>query len=344
VDRLGSQELLIDEYDPVRDNEACLAIDRTSPQGRKFSLSFRRSAYDRRARNFAHHRLIVARLAGLLVGVAAVAFKDLVVLGEKCRAAFYFDLRVHPRYRNCGIGSRLSAEISRIGWTGSDIGYWYVVADNRAIRTFDRAKLAVPLSQYTYIVYPTYRPRSGDSGARAATVAEVHERLLATALPFDFYTDPLVEGDLSAHVASWLTADAGCSVWDNSSILAEVVESVPAGLRLARGLFESRLVRRFHHPHVPAPGEQLRSWYLFDVFGKEPAAVVDLLRFVAARAREAGVDYLYVPSVAGDEWAAAVRRDLPRPFAPEVRYLLYVGGRRVPKQELRRIYVDIRDL
>jgi hypothetical protein len=179
-------------------------------------------------------------------------------------------------------------------------------------------------------------------------MAEVHQRLLETAPPFDFYTDPLAGGVVSAHVASWMTDSAspvaGCSAWDNSEILAEVVEAVPAGLRFARGLFESRIFRGRPHPHVPGPGEQLRSWYLFDVFGSEPGTVVELVRFVSARAREAGIDYLYIPWVAGDDWVEAVRADLPRLFSPQIRYLLFSTDKGRAWGELSRVYVDIRDL
>jgi len=280
--------------------------------------------------------------------MSAMAFKDVRLLGQPRRAAFYFDLRVHPDYRNCGIGSRLTDEAVRLGGARSDVGYWYVVGDNRAMRGSTRSRIGTPVSGYTYLVCPTYRERPGRVDFRPSTMAEVHQCLLDTAPPFDFYTNPLVGGDLSAHVASWITASsssaAGCSVWDNSEILAEVVEAVPAGLRLARGLFESRIYRGHLHPHVPGPGEQLRSWYLFDVFGGEPGPVVDLVRFVSARAREAGIDYLYIPWVAGDEWVGAVKADLPRLFSPRIRYVFYCTDWGGQPSQLSRIYVDIRDL
>jgi len=332
----------------VRDNESCLALERLAPQGRKFRLGFRRVAFHRRARNFDDHRIIVARLGGEVVGTAAMAFKDVRLLGEPRRAAFHFDLRVHPEHRNRGIGSRLTDEAVRLGGSRSDVGYWYVVGDNRALRGFTRSGHGTPVSGYTYLVCPTYRERPSRVYVRPSTMAEVHQRLLDTAPPFDFYTDPLAGGDVSAHVASWMTVapapSAGCSAWDNSEILAEAVEAVPAGLRLARGLFESRIFRGHSHPHVPRPGEQLRSWYLFDVFGSEPGPVVDLVRFVSARAREAGIDYLYIPWVAGDEWVGAVKADLPRLFSPEICYVFYCVGWAGQPRQLRRIYVDIRDL
>ena len=72
----------IEDYDPARDNEQCLALERAAPQGEAFRLSFRRSSYHRRAENFDDHRLLVARLEGLVVGVAAVAFKDVLQLTD----------------------------------------------------------------------------------------------------------------------------------------------------------------------------------------------------------------------------------------------------------------------
>ena len=45
----------------------------------------------------------------------------------------------------------------------------------------------------------------------------------------------------------------------------------------------------------------------------------DLIRFVAARARDAGVDYCYIPAWTNEdnrEWFDALRSELPKLFAP----------------------------
>jgi len=335
----------IEEYDPARDNEPCLALERVAPQGEKYRLSFRRSTYHRRARNFADHRLLVARLSGMVVGVAAVAFKDVVLLGSARRAAFYFDLRVHPEHRRRGVAWRLTKEIVRVGEARSDFGYCYIIADNRAARVLTWFRAKAPAACYRLLVYPTYRRRRSRAPVRPATMAEVHAGLLRSAPGYDLYTDPLAGGNTAAWVASWLTeGGSGCTAWSNESILAEVVEAIPAGMRAAGRLLESWPLRLIPHPHIPRPGEQLRSWYLTDVFGPSPADVADLLRFVSARAAENDIDYLYVPWVEGDDWVETAKADLPRLFAPEFEYLLFAGSRRGPLPTLRRVYVDIRDL
>ncbi|HTW91683.1 MAG TPA: GNAT family N-acetyltransferase [bacterium] len=339
-----SDRVLIEDYSPAADNEPCMALERSAPQGKSRRLSFRRSTFHRRAENFADHKLIVARLEGAVVGVVGVAFKDVRLYGEPRRAAFYFDLRVHPEYRRLGVAWRLAREITRFGDARSDFGYGYTIDDNREARAMAWFRARTPASSCHFLAYPTYARRPSRSEARAASMAEVHERLLATVPPFDFYTNPLVGGSTGGHVASWVLDDAGCTVWSNEGIFAEVVEALPPGGMLAGRMLDSRLLRGLPHPHIPRVGEQIRSWYLTDVHGRNPMQVADLIRFVSARARDQGIDFLHIPLLAGDEWAAAVRHDVPLSFARQLRYLLFAtaNGRSLPA--MRRFYLDIRDI
>jgi hypothetical protein len=179
-------------------------------------------------------------------------------------------------------------------------------------------------------------------------MAEVHGQAGRSAGPWDFYTNPLAEGRTAGHVASWLLEGqdglAGCSAWSNRGILEEVLVSLPLGLRLAgRALGALPSGRRW--PHLPAPGEALRSWYLFDFFAPSPAAACDLLRAVAAEALAREIDWLYLPHAKGDPLVRAARSDVPRLFAPVVPYHLFIrhtDGSPVPP--VRRLNVDVRDL
>jgi GNAT superfamily N-acetyltransferase len=339
-----SDRVLVEDYNPALDNEPCLALERLAPQGERRRLSFQRNTFHRRAENFNDHKLLVARLDGAVVGVVAVAFKDVLVLGEPRRASFYFDLRVHPGYRGLGIGRRLAQEIIKVGRDGYDLGYCYVIGDNRVAQATIWFRTREPSGSCRFLAYPTYHRRLSRIGAKAASMAEVHERLLASAPGFDFYTNPLQDGNLGGHVASWILADAGCTVWSNEGIFAEVVEALPAGTMLAGRLLDTWPFRLLPHPHIPKPGERLRSWYLTDVFGRNPNQVADLICFVSARARDQGIDFLHIPWAPGDEWTRAVKADVPRVFARELRYLLFGACRQGRLPPLRRVYLDVRDV
>jgi GNAT superfamily N-acetyltransferase len=336
------------EYTP-RDSQEALELERICFQGSAFRLSFHRSCFHRRAENFARHRIITARLYGRLVGIAATAFKDVVVAGSRLRALFLFDLRVHPAYRNRGIARRLGVEIDRHGTPRSDVSYAYTVADNRAARAMISLFGGRDVGGYAYLVYPAYRDLGAAALANEATPQQVHAEMLCASGPFDFYADPLSEGRLQGHVGSWLVRRngqvAGCSAWDNREILSEVVERLPPGLRAASGLLRRWPFRFPARPHLPQAGERLRSWYLFDFFATDPRLGRDLMRQVATTARRNGIDYCYLPHLPGDRWLPAVRADIPRPFVSTVPYRLQAFGRpgyTVP--ELKRPYVDIRDL
>ena len=334
----------IDAYNPAFDSEPCMALERLTPQGEKYRLSFRRSTFHRRAENFEDHKLLVARADGEIVGVTGVAFKDVRLLGESRRAAFYFDMRVHPRFRRRGVALRLAREILKIGEAGSDIGYCYIIGDNQRAKALTWFRAREPSASCRILVYPTYRRRASRVEPKAASMADVHQRLLAAAPAFDFYTNPLAGGNTSGRVASWITPEAGCTVWSNEGIMAEVVEALPVWMRSARLILESWPLRAIPHPHLPELGEQLRSWYLTDVFGRDPSMVADLVSFVSDRARDAGVDFLYIPWVEGDEWIRAVKADVPWPFAAELPYLLFAADKKRPLPQLRRIYLDVRDV
>ena len=345
---MGDDDLIIEPYTPA-DDGACLDLERRSPQGGTLRLGFRRPTFHRRAENFDEHELLVARLDGRIVGVTGVAFKDVAMHGRTLRAAFYFDLRIDPAVRRRGLATRLAGESARRARPRCDLGYCYAMDDNRAMEAMRRLFGCWTVGGYRYLVFPTYRRRVARRPAVASTLSEVHDRLLATAPPFDWYTDPRVGGSTAGHVASWHldTPDgrAGCSAWDNRGILAEVVERLPWPLHLLGAASARGLLGGIPRPRIPCEGETLRSWYLFDVHGSTPELVVDLVRHVAGEARDAGIEWLYLPWIAGDEpWAAALRQEVPRMFSPVLRYRLMVGRPLPAPPVLARAYVDVRDL
>jgi len=340
--------LEIDLY-TLEDNEEALALDRAAAQGEAFRLSFHRSTFHRRAENFTEHLLFTGRIDGRLVGLAAVGFKDVVICGELMRAGFAFDLRVHPDFQRRGIGRRIARDARDYSRSMADIGYSWAIDDNRAVRAVLELLEAEVVGAYRYLVYPIYRHLRPRHTPSETSFDEVHAHMVEVEGPFDLYADPRRGGNLEPHVGSWIVRDgpdiAGCSAWDNRDILGEVVEALPLRLRMARTLFESPLLRGAELPHIPQRGEHLRSWYLFDAFATRPDLAVDLMRHMTHLAREHDIDYCHLAHIESQTWVSAVRAEVPRMFAPELRYLMLAGWNRPePFPRLERIYVDVRDL
>ncbi|MFQ6044768.1 MAG: GNAT family N-acetyltransferase [Gemmatimonadales bacterium] len=342
-----ADELAIADY-RSEDNQEALELDQLCVQGNAYRLSFRRSAFHTRATNYRRWRMLTARLDRRLVGTLGVALKSVTLGGEAVRAAFFFDLRVHPEYRRSGIARQLSDEGFRWASTRARLIYTYVVADNRVTQHLAGLFSGVTAGGYAYLVYPTYRPGRPCLRARVTNFSEVHNAFLAHAKPLDLYSNPACRPGREGYVASWImrrgAETAGCSAWSNRGILGEVVERIPLGLQLAARCFGAWPLRRYAWPHIPDAGEELRSWYLFDFFATNGGLARQLMRSVEQDAGECGIDYCYIIHTRADPWISALRADIPRMFSPVVQYRLLAMTTDGSPLRLLRPYVDIRDL
>jgi len=340
-------DLHISPYTTADDEEA-MELERRMFQGERFRLGFDRSTFRRRAENFDDHLILVGRIDGRMVATAATAFKDITLFGEKMRGAFYFDLRVDPDVRGQGIGQRIGTQIVAHGEQHSDFGYSYVVDDNQAMLGLAEKGQSNTLGSYGYLVYPTYKGLEATLIPDESSLGDVHEALCRHR-DFDFYTDPRIGGSVEGWANAWLidgpSGVAGCSAWDNRAILTEVVESLPAGLRALGAVVNTRLLQGARLPHIPRQGEHLKSWYLFDFFASTVETGRSLLRHVAQQAQQRDLDYCYVICDPDDPLIRELRRDMPKAFAPLIRYRL-MGARvdRSPTPPILRPYIDIRDV
>jgi GNAT superfamily N-acetyltransferase len=338
---------MIADYTP-KDNAAALELDRKCLQGEAYRLSFRRSTFDRRARNYGEWRILVARLGDQMVGTVGMALKDVSLEGESTRAGFFFDLRVHPEYRRAGIARRLAGAALDWAFARAPLVYTYVVADNRITRNLAALLGSSNAGSYSYLVYPTYRGARARTKARIATFDEVHAGVLAHSPPFQLYSNPRCRPGQEGYVGSWISrrgsAVAGCSAWSNRGILAEVVERIPLPIRLVRRTLRVWPLRRRAWPHVPEEGEELRSWYVFDFFATGAEAARELMRSMEAEAVVSGIDYCYVIHQPEDPWVTALRSDCPLLFSPTITYRRLARMADGSPVRLERAYVDIRDL
>ena len=107
-------DTILGTYAPSDSDEA-LALDAACAQGGALRLSFRRPTFHARASAYPEHVILTARLDGRLVGTLAVAAKPVDFLGRPARAAFAFDLRVHPEARGRGLARRPRPRGPRLG-------------------------------------------------------------------------------------------------------------------------------------------------------------------------------------------------------------------------------------
>ncbi len=339
-------EVRIAPYSPEDDAEA-IALERLCPQGERLRLSFRRRSFRLRSESFPEWQIWTARVGARLVGTTAAAIKPAELDGRPLRAGFAYDLRVDPACRGSGLARRLMAVAHAWAFERSELGYTYSVAENRVARHLIASFGAAPAGGYEYLVVPTGRGRHAPP-ARPISAAEAHERHLAVAGPFDFYTPPSFEHAATGYVRSWRTGhggdEASCSVWDNGAILGETVEALPALLTLARLVGRAPGIRSLPIPHLPAPGERIRSWYLFDVSARSAGGIRSLVDVVSRHARDAGVDWLYWIAPDGSTWTDGVLAGAPGLASLRLRYVRMLQLRDGSTPRLRKAYVDVRDV
>lgn len=330
------------------DDAQARELERRMVQGDGFVRSFRRTTFASRAQTFDEHEILVACDGSELVGLVAVGLKDVQVHGAWERAAFYFDLRVHPDHRRKGVAQQLNQAIASLTRDRASLRYSYVMDDAGAAQAMAGLYGVEPIGAYQYLVASTALDAPVGATVRPATLAEVHQSNLRARPPFDFYSDPQVGGRLDGHVGSWLVEDdddlAGCSAWDNHTVVSEVVEGLPGGMAALSRLAHWGPLARLRLPSFPQAGEALRSWYLFDVHATTQSLARSLLRHALTEARMAGIDCCSFILESGDPLLDVFRAELPSYFAPEIRYHLYARRDAGVLPPVGHLYVDIRDI
>jgi GNAT superfamily N-acetyltransferase len=332
----------------TEDSDEALELEKQCVQGKTFRMTFRRSAFHRRAENYSEYQIFTARIDGRLVGIAAAAIKDSLLFGNATKASFYFDLRVHPSFRGRGIGRSLMREAYEWGIERSEIAYTYALAENRTATHIGKLLGGTVVGGFSYLVYPVSRAAAAVPWADCTSFAEVHDSMLATSAGFDFYTRPDLEARRGGYVGSWTITDragrAGCSVWNNRGILGEVIESLPLWLHVIGRVAGASSLLRERIPRIPVKGEELRSWYLFDFFSTDARLARGLMQFIAGQAYEAKIDYCYLPHTPQDVWIREIKKDVPAFIVPVIPYYMLARRRGEQVGPVSKLYVDIRDL
>ncbi len=288
----------------------------------------------------------MAKNEGKVVATLGWAVKKVFYLGMEQWAAFYFDFMVAPLFRERGLRSKIFGEaFSLAEASGVALHYTYCALEDFASVDFLRNQIgAEPVGSCHTLRWPVYRKKRTKREFLSADVAEVHEAYLRECGPFDFYSNPLENGKLPGYVASFSGEDAGCSIWSNGEILPERVVSNSILTRIAREAISYRPLDLFSWPRVPAPGDLIKKWFLFDFWAGNPDSAVELMYRVNNLALEKGIDSCEVVHQTDQAWIGELRAVAPIFFSPVHSFTLILKSKEGAMQPLVYPYVDVRDL
>jgi hypothetical protein len=323
------------------DNAEALVLDEQMLMGASLVLKYHRPAFHARSSVYEEVLIMCAKDGDRLVGIAASARKQLNYKSCLIDSIYGYDLRVHPDYRKYGTAHQLAEHMSDVLGV-AEYYYSFVFADNRRGVEFSRrglrATLAVPVS---LLVLPVMRRRCGRDQCVSRDLISVHKEYLARHPEVQMVPE-LVPSLMHGALESYSTDDgsAGCSVWSNETLMAEEVVRLPRTWKIVRPLL-APLAGMYYIPSIPRAGEQLRSWFLFDLFCRNSNDMRALLEYVNDRALANGRTLLYTFVQDGDPVAGMIRNAGFR-FVT-IPYFCLAKGTVTPGNG-ERIYIDIRDM
>ena len=325
----------------IDDNSAALALEDLCPQGKDIKLRFVRPSFHKRSEVYQKSRIVCAKFHGKLVGIAAGAEKILSFHGKTIRAVYGYDLRVHPDYRKYGTAKKLTDAVLEYFGNEIDCDYTYVGGQNqRALAHVSRGMGSCVKIPLTYHILPVHKPVKIKTDFEFNTISEVHSLYHEKNPAIEFITS-LDPKQMIGYVNSiTLNKKAGASVWSNEDILAEQVVSMPRRLKSFR-LIQKALYPLIKLPKIPALGEIIKSWFLFDLFAIDDISLRQLLGTLNNFAFDNGKEFIYMLLQNNDPMADAIKRSGVR--ALSVPYVFIAKGRCHPDTK-DSIYIDIRDL
>ncbi|UCG00046.1 MAG: GNAT family N-acetyltransferase [Spirochaetaceae bacterium] len=128
------------------DNPGLIELERSSPQGSKLKIYSERKDYFFRSTLYGNQHTLVAvdNQADRLIGVMAGTLKDVFLSGKATRAAFFYDLRLHPDYRRTILGRHMLRVWNLMDrWaeeSGAALLYGLVKSDNTTMIGFQKKK------------------------------------------------------------------------------------------------------------------------------------------------------------------------------------------------------------
>jgi ribosomal protein S18 acetylase RimI-like enzyme len=327
----------------IKDNEAALDIEEQCVQGESIVLKYRRPTFHARSQVYDKYRILCVKIENKLVGITAWAEKLVRLHGELIRAAYTYDLRVHPDYREKGVAIHLSREMFNDIGQDVDCIYTLIAGENkRALGLAQKIfgmKLNIP---FTYAIIPIYKKFKQTENYFLTNIEDVHKQYLQTNNQTEFI--PMFKRkNMVGHVSGIILTEenaGGCSLWTNENLLAEQVVSIPRSYQIQR--FLSKLLHWFIKlPYIPGPADIIPSWFLYDMYAGSEKDFRILLVAVNNFAYEKERKYLYALLQNNDRLLTFIKRTGYKVFTFPYYFL---GKGRITPLQTDKIYIDIRDL
>lgn len=327
----------------VSDNNAALSLERECPQGKSLILNFRRPTFHARSEVYENYRILCAKVENELVGIAAWAKKCVTFHGEKIRAAYVYDVRVHPSHRKYGTAKKLSNAIREDIGQNVDCIYTLIAGENeRALGLARRCFGAQTVLPLTYAVIPVCKTYRLEKNPQLRDASDIHRMYLKHYREIEFLP-AFEESRLLGYVSSiscgsgW---EAGSSIWTNENLLAEQIVRIPLYYSIVN--FLTAPLRLFVTlPRLPKVMETIHSWFLFDFYAKDKQNLRTILKAINNFAFTNGRKFLYILFQYHDPVLELLKDAGSNCLT--VPYYFLANGRAIPTDG-DRIYIDVKDL
>ena len=346
------------------DNPPLLELERSCPQGTRLQIWSEREDYFFRSALYGnHHTLVTVDPAERrLFGVMAATLKEVQVGGRTLRAAYFYDLRIHPDYRRTVLGRHMLGvwnEMERwAGRQGAHLIYGLVKGDNEVMLRLQRKRAGYRLAGRQLIVSrPLARPRRlrlapeevdlarDPGGLVPRLLAEYGSRQLFPAVFRERYLTP--EMERTGLYTCWALREAGSFASLGFLSLHRLVRTrvtrLPRSYSLLRPLLAAA-GRLLPLPRIPRPGEPIGYCHVFNHLAEGPRGLElwrELLRFAGNRAAGEGAVLLTSAFDPADRFLPHFARGA----ISRIEYRLGVRALRpgVP-ETLGPLYPDVRDM
>ncbi|MGI5853487.1 MAG: GNAT family N-acetyltransferase [Bacillota bacterium] len=288
------------------DNQALCRMELLAPQGSDIRITENRRDFFFKSSMFPDSELLVIEdeKTGSLISVMAFAPMDMTVGGERIRAAYMFDWRSNPEAQR-----GIDRTMMRLWLTlqeharakGARFIFGHVKSDNeRAISIYDRIGTRIEGTR-RFFTLPVFRKMLADPDVQVETKIDTvkdyreMEQAFADHDMWPIYDNPaerqkFFDKYLCAKISKGCTS---CKIWDVSQEYDRVVMGVPLIYRLLRPI-RNVFGTVIPLPKIPATGDSIKTWSVFDLVVPEGESPLPLLRTANNLALKAGADYLIV--------------------------------------------------
>lgn len=346
------------------DNPRLIELERACPQGTSLRIYSEREDYFYRSFLYGNQHTLVAedRIQGRLIGVMAGTLKEVLLDGRPVRAAYFYDLRLHPDYRRTVLGRHMLGVWNRMDrWareSGAQLIYGTVKGDNEIMLALQQKKKDYRFAGRLRIVgRPVYRSRSLRRLPEEVDLSRDGEELTAgvfrrygrhqlfPTLFRDRYLSPNMEasGLFSCFRLREGDSYASLGLFRICRTMRTRVLQLPVSYRLAKPLLAAAS-RLLPLPRIPAEGGTISYCHVFNHLVEGPRGLSlwrELLAHANNLALAEGATLLTSAFDAGDPLLPVFDRGAIN----RIEYLVgYKSFRPDVPETLRPYFPDVRDM